>query len=55
MNKMSGKGFIAAEPDARCELCGAVLVHDDDGWVCLSCGTRPQTEKSEALKREKTP
>ena len=41
---MSGKGFIAAEPDARCELCGKIDELRPYGpkgeRVCFDCGMK---------------
>lgn len=41
---MSGKGFIAPEPDSRCELCGEVAETRPYGpngeRVCFSCGMK---------------
>jgi len=48
---MSGKGFIAAESDRRCELCGKIDECRPYGpkgeQVCFDCGMKDE----EACKR----
>lgn len=43
---MSGKGYIAVEPDRRCELCGKVSECRPYGpkgeYVCFDCGMKDQ-------------
>ena len=49
---MSGKGFIAQEPDRRCELCGKVAETRPYGphgeRVCFDCGMKDE----EAARRQ---
>lgn len=49
---MSGKGYIADEPDRRCELCGKVAECRPYGphgeQVCFACGMKDE----EAAKRQ---
>jgi hypothetical protein len=43
---MSGRGFIAVEPDRRCELCGKVAECRPYGpngeQVCFDCGMKDE-------------
>lgn len=49
---MSGRGFIAVEPDSKCELCGKVAELRPYGpkgeRVCFDCGMKDE----EAAKRQ---
>jgi hypothetical protein len=52
---MSGKGFIAAEPDRACELCGKVEECRPYGpkgeWVCFGCGMKDQASVERGMNR----
>lgn len=45
---MSGRGFIAPEPDRKCELCGKdaeCRPYGPDGkQVCFDCGMKPENK-----------
>lgn len=44
---MSGRGFIAEEPETICELCGAVAecrpYGPNDENICFDCGMKDET------------
>lgn len=52
---MSGKGYIAAEPDRTCELCGKVEECRPYGpkgeWVCFDCGMKDKAAAERGMNR----
>lgn len=52
---MSGKGFIAPEPDRFCELCGAFEECRPYGpkgeQVCFDCGMKNEEAANRAMNR----
>ena len=52
---MSGKGYIAAEEDSRCELCGTVAETRPYGSkgerVCFACGMKDPAAAVRATNR----
>lgn len=52
---MSGKGFIAVEPDGPCELCGKIDELRPYGpkgeRVCFGCGMKDEEAAKRAMNR----
>lgn len=52
---MSGKGFIAPEPEARCELCGKIAELRPYGpkgeRVCFECGMKDPKAAERGMNR----
>lgn len=52
---MSGRGFIAVEPDAKCELCGKVAELRPYGpkgeRVCFECGMKDEKAAKRQMDR----
>jgi hypothetical protein len=52
---MSGPGYIAAEPDRPCELCGSVEECRPYGpkgeWVCFDCGMKDPEAAERGMNR----
>lgn len=53
--QMSGRGFIAHEPDSVCDLCGSIAECRPYGpngeQVCFSCGTGTPEARAITEKR----
>lgn len=52
---MSGRGFIAPEPDTVCEFCGSITecrpYGPNDEQICFDCATA--TPEAEAMAKRK--
>lgn len=52
---MSGRGYIADEPDRTCELCGKVEECRPYGpkgeWVCYDCGMKDEAACERGMNR----
>lgn len=52
---MSGRGFIAQQPDEMCELCGMIdecrPYGPNDETICFNCATRTPESKEIAERK----
>ena len=52
---MSGRGFIAVEPDGKCELCGKIAELRPYGpkgeRVCFDCGMKDEAATKRQMDR----
>lgn len=52
---MSGRGFIAVEPDGKCELCGKIAELRPYGpkgeRVCFDCGMKDRAVAERQFRR----